>query len=52
MIIWSMFKLNKKESRAKKGAELLYKAANKNRKPPYITIVQTKGNGQVNNENC
>ena len=47
-----MFKLNKKESRAKKGTELLSKAANKNRKPTYITIVQAKGNRQVNNENC
>jgi saccharopine dehydrogenase-like NADP-dependent oxidoreductase len=51
VVIWSVFKLYKKESRAKKGAKLLYRAANKNRKPPYITIVQAKGIGQENNEN-
>ncbi|MEJ2613683.1 MAG: saccharopine dehydrogenase NADP-binding domain-containing protein [Ignavibacteriaceae bacterium] len=51
MVIWSIFKLYKKESRAKIGAKLLYRAANKNRKPPYITIVQAKGNGKVNSEN-
>ncbi len=47
LVVWSMLKLYKKESSAKKGTKLLYKTVNKTRKPPYMTMVNAKGTGLV-----
>jgi len=50
LVFWQIFNLNRTESSTKHGAKLMYKVGNKNRRPPFITILKAKDFGYIENK--